>query len=80
MTAPPPGPAGSPAWARSRISASPLSIATGCAPARQSLMPLYSAGLWLAVNIAPGASRWPLAKYSPSVDARPMSRRPRHAR
>ncbi len=26
----------------------------GCAPARQSLMPLYCAGLWLAVNIAPG--------------------------
>ena len=39
---------------RSRISASPVSSPTGTAPARQSLMPLYCAGLWLAVNIAPG--------------------------
>ena len=28
---------------------------------RQSLMPLYGAGLWLAVNIAPGTSSAPLA-------------------
>ncbi len=40
-----------------RISASPVSWPTGEAPARHSLMPLYWAGLWLAVNIAPGQSR-----------------------
>ena len=33
---------------------------TGLAPARQSLMPLYSGGLWLAVIIAPGMPRLPL--------------------
>ena len=47
--------------ARSRISASPVSVPTGSAPARHSLMPLYRAGLWLAVNIAPGRPRLPLA-------------------
>ena len=31
-----------------------MSSPTGAAPARQSLMPLYCAGLWQAVNIAPG--------------------------
>ena len=41
------------------ICARPVSSPTGAAPARQSLMPLYCAGLWLAVNIAPGASRRP---------------------
>ena len=40
--------------ARRRTTASPLSWPTGLAPARHSLMPLYFAGLWLAVNIAPG--------------------------
>ena len=44
---------------------------SGAAPARHSLMPLYWAGLWLAVNIAAGASRRPDAKYARSVDARP---------
>ncbi len=34
---------------------------TGFAPALQSLIPLYLAGLWLAVIIAPGMSRNPLA-------------------
>ena len=34
----------------------------GAAPARHSLMPLYFAGLWLAVNIAPGRARLPEAK------------------
>ena len=34
---------------------------TGLAPARQSLIPLYFAGLWLAVIITPGTSRKPLA-------------------
>ena len=51
-----------PAAARSRISRRPVSWPIGAAPARQSLMPLYCAGLWLAVNIAPGRSRLPLAK------------------
>ena len=30
-------------------------------PERQSLIPLYWAGLWLAVNIAPGTPSAPLA-------------------
>ncbi len=30
--------------------------------ARHILMPLYCAGLWLAVNIAPASPRWPEAK------------------
>ena len=34
----------------------------GRAEARHILMPLYWAGLWLAVNIAAGASRSPEAK------------------
>ena len=41
---------------------SPVSKPTGTAFARQSLMPLYWAGLWLAVNIAPGTPRCPEAK------------------
>ena len=36
-------------------------VPTGLAPARHSLMPLYRAGLWLAVIIAPGMPRLPLA-------------------
>jgi hypothetical protein len=56
-----------------RISARPVSWPIGRAPARHILMPLYRAGLWDAVNIAPGASRWPAAKYTRSVDARPRS-------
>jgi hypothetical protein len=39
------------------ISPSPVSSPIGAAPARQSLIPLYWAGLWLAVIIAAGASR-----------------------
>ena len=35
-------------------------------------MPLYSAGLWLAVNIAPGSPSFPEAKYNISVDAKPI--------
>ena len=34
----------------------------GEALARHILMPLYCAGLWLAVNIAPGRSSHPEAK------------------
>ena len=34
---------------------------TGFAPARHNLMPLYRGGLWLAVIIAPGTPRSPLA-------------------
>ena len=36
-------------------------------------MPLYWAGLCEAVNIAPGASSLPAAKYTRSVEARPRS-------
>ena len=64
--------AGTPCSTASRIALSPVSEPIGDAPARQSLMPLYRAGLWLAVNIAPGTSSAPEAKYSMSVLARPM--------
>ena len=40
-------------------------------------MPLYCAGLCDAVNIAPGASSDPAAKYNRSVDPRPRSTRSR---
>ena len=43
------------------MSVSPVSWPTGDAPARHSLIPLYLAGLWLAVNMAPGRSRLPEA-------------------
>ena len=33
----------------------------GAGPARHSLIPLYLAGLWDAVSMAPGASRLPAA-------------------
>ena len=46
----------------SLICCRPLCSPTGAAPARHSLMPLYFAGLWLAVSIAPGASSRPDAK------------------
>ena len=39
----------------------PLSMPTGRAPDKQNLRPLYWAGLWDAVNIAPGASSAPAA-------------------
>ena len=54
------------------MSRSPVSWPTGAAPARHNLMPLYWAGLWLAVNIAPGRPRKPEAKYRPSVLANPV--------
>src|SRR3954451_21878153 len=57
---------------RSRMSARPDSMPRGTASARHILMPLYWAGLWLAVNIAPGTPRCPDAKYSWSVDASPI--------
>ena len=44
------------------MAVSPDSWPIGAAPARHSLMPLYCAGLWLAVNIAPGRSSDPAAK------------------
>ena len=37
------------------------------------MIPLYSPGLWLAVNIAPGRPSRPEANHSSSVLARPMS-------
>ena len=55
------------------MSRRPDSSPTGEAPARHILIPLYLAGLWLAVNIAPGSWSRPEAKYSRSVEARPMS-------
>ncbi len=62
-----------PAATASLIWTSPVASPIGAADARQSLMPLYWAGLWLAVNIAAGASSRPEAKYTRSVDARPTS-------
>ena len=47
--------------ARAWISLSPVSEEIGTAPALAILMPLYSAGLWLAVNVAPAALREPQA-------------------
>jgi hypothetical protein len=62
VTVPAAPPAGAPPasiiW---RSSASPVSCPTGRAPSRHSLMPLYRGGLWLAVIIAPGMPRLPLA-------------------
>ena len=52
----------SPASVSALIRARPVSWPTGRAPARHSLMPLYWAGLWEAVNMAPGASSLPAAK------------------
>ncbi|CFE84491.1 Uncharacterised protein [Mycobacterium tuberculosis] len=51
-----------PAIRSSRMAVSPVSAPTGLAAARHILMPLYAAGLWLAVNIAPGQSNSPEAK------------------
>ena len=45
-----------------RISTRPDSCPIGAAPALHILIPLYFAGLWLAVNIAPGMSSAPEAK------------------
>ena len=46
---------------------------TGLASARQNLTPLYSAGLWLAVNCTPGRFNWPDANHNWSVALSPMS-------
>ncbi len=72
---PPAGPelAGTPSAAMRLISRRPESSPIGLAPARHSFMPLYCAGLWDAVNMAPGAPIWPAAKYTRSVEARPRS-------
>ena len=59
-----PSNAGTPSTTSAAIVERPVSCPTGFAPARHSLMPLYFAGLWLAVNIAPGQSNSPDAKYS----------------
>ncbi|SLH33695.1 Uncharacterised protein [Mycobacteroides abscessus subsp. abscessus] len=63
---------GTPATSSSLMVARPVSCPTGSALARHSLMPLYRAGLWLAVNIAPGQPNRPEAKYNSSVEASPM--------
>ncbi len=62
-----------PRWVASRITSSPLSSPIGRAPARHILIPLYCAGLCDAVSVAPGAAKWPAAKNSRSVEARPRS-------
>ena len=49
-------------WAASLCTSErPVSCPTGRAPAWHILIPLYWAGLWLAVNIAPGTSIAPEA-------------------
>ena len=50
-----------------------MSEDTGTAPAFAILIPLYCAGLWLAVNVAPAHSRVPHAKYSSSVEMLPIT-------
>src|SRR3984957_7904806 len=55
------------------MSAKPVSRPIGRAPDRHNLRPLYWAGLCDAVNMAPGESRWPDAKYMKSVEAMPRS-------
>ncbi len=67
-----PSPA-STAVAMALMSAKPVSAPTGRAPDRQSLTPLYCAGLCDAVNMAPGAPKRPAAKYTRSVDTSPTS-------
>ncbi len=52
---------GTPVATISLSSARPVSMPTGFAPDLHNLRPLYFAGLWLAVIIAPGMSRKPLA-------------------
>ena len=59
--------------ASASMSARPVSRPIGRAPERHNLRPLYCAGLCDAVNMAPGASRCPEAKYKKSVEARPRS-------
>jgi hypothetical protein len=54
-------PAGMPRSTIACNSRRPVCSPTGLAPSRQSLIPLYLAGLWLAVIIAPGMPRLPLA-------------------
>ena len=49
----------------------PACSPTGLAPSVHILSPLYRAGLWLAVIIAPAIWRLPLAKYSMSLEPRP---------
>ena len=63
---------GAPSMTYFSIASKPDSFPIGRAPLKQSLIPLYSAGLWLAVNIAPGKFSFPAAKYNISVDASPM--------
>ncbi len=53
------------------MSYSPVSEEIGTAPALDILMPLYWAGLWLAVKTTPAALCLPAAKYSSSVEIKP---------
>ena len=50
----------------------PDSWPIGMAPDLHSFIPLYCAGLWLAVNIMPGKFNFPDAKYNMSVEAKPI--------
>ncbi|CAB4810921.1 unannotated protein [freshwater metagenome] len=63
---------GDPVRTKFSIVCKPDSLPIGLAPLRHNLIPLYCAGLWLAVNIAPGIFNFPAAKYNISVDARPI--------
>ena len=76
--------AGTPATSSSRMVASPGVLADGLAPARQSLDAVVAAAGWLAVNMAPGQSSSPDAKYNWSrkiarrcgATSRPLARTP----
>ena len=63
---------GVPSLTKFSMVTSPDSLPIGLAPLKQSLIPLYAAGLWLAVNMAPGRLSFPEAKYNISVDAKPI--------
>lgn len=53
---------GEPSFTKRSIVSNPDSFPIGRAPLRHNLIPLYSAGLWLAVNMAPGKFNLPAAK------------------
>ena len=56
----------------SRITCNPDSLPIGLAPLLHNFIPLYFAGLWLAVNIIPGKFNFPEAKYNMSVEDNPI--------
>ena len=68
----PPSANGDPSRTNFSIVTRPDSLPIGLALLKHNFIPLYSAGLWLAVNIAPGNPNFPDAKYSMSVEANPI--------